>query len=211
MSPKGTGRHSRATERGINVAQGCRTVLTGNGMEHKCRPRVSDGTHRLRKGAKTLLESGRNKMRGGKILSGPRYLCGLELLSRGKDRFLEYSCQVHIWFKLRKFHESLRIIVMIDHFTDSVDFLLGLFWGLGFGGLVLGLCFGAWFSGLVLGAWLWGLVLGLGFGVNPASPAMTCVLSGDVKHETSLKYPHVLYTLVDPHALDAPHKNAFYA
>ena len=37
------------------------------------------------------------------------------------------------------------------------------------------------------------------------------VLSGDVKHETSLKYPHVLYTLVDPHALDAPHKNAFYA
>ena len=149
-SPKGVARHSRATGRGINVAQGCRTVLTGNGMEHKCRPRVSDGTHRLRKGAKTLLESGRNKMRGGKILSGPRYLCGLELLSRGKDRFLEYSCQVHIWFKLRKFHESLRIIVMIDHFTDSVDFLLGLFWGLGFG---------AWFSGLVLGAWFWGLVL----------------------------------------------------
>ena len=170
---------------GINVAQGCRTVLTGNGMEHKCRPRVSDGTHRLRKGAKTLLEGGRNEMRGGKILSGPRYLCGLELLSRGKDRFLEYSRQVHIWFKLRKFHESLRIIVMIDHFTDSVDFLLGLVWG-----LVFGLVF---------------------LGVNPASPAMTCVLSGDVKHETSLKYPHVLYTLVDPHALDAPHKNAFYA
>lgn len=154
-------------------------------MEHKCRPRVSDGTHRLRKGAKTLLESGRNKMRGGKILSGPRYLCGLELLSRGKDRFLEYSCQVQIWFKLRKFHQSLRIIVMIDHFTDSVDFLLGLVWGLGLGGLV----WGAWFFG--------GLFLGLFFGVNPASPAMTCVLSGDVKHETSLKYPHVLYTLVD--------------
>ena len=68
-------------------------------------------------------------------MSGPRYLCGLELLSRGKDRFLEYSCQVHIGFKLRKFHESLRIIVMIDHFTDSVDFLLGLvFGGLFFGG-----------------------------------------------------------------------------
>lgn len=142
MSHKGVGRYSRATERDINVAQGCRTVLTGNGMEHKCRPRVSDGTHRLRKGAKTLLESGRNKMRGGKILSGPRYLCGLELLSRGKDRFLEYSCQVHIWFKLRKFHESLRIIVMIDHFTDSVDFLLGLVWGLG-----LGACFWACFFG----------------------------------------------------------------
>ena len=91
------------------------------------------GTHGLREGAKTLLESGRNKMRGGKILSGPRYLCGLELLSRGKDRFLEYSCQVQIWFKLRKFHESLKIIVMIDHFTDSVDFLLGLVLGLGFG------------------------------------------------------------------------------
>lgn len=133
-------------------------------------------------------------MRGGKILSGPRYLCGLELLSRGKDRFLEYSCQVHIWFKLRKFHESLKIIVMIDHFTDSVDFLLGL-------------VLGAWFWGLVFG----GLFLGLFFWVNPASPAMACVLSGDVKHETSLKHLHVLYTLVDPHALDAPHKNAFYA
>ncbi len=194
MSHKGVGRYSRATERDINVAQGCRTVLTGNGMEHKCRPRVSDGTHGQRKGAKTLLESGRNKMRGGKILSGPRYLCGLELLSRGKDRFLEYSRQVHIWFKLRKFHESLRIIVMIDHFTDSVDFLLGLVWGLG-----LGACF-------------WGLVFGLVFfGVTPAPTAMTCVLSGNVKHETSLKYPHVLYTLVDPHALDAPHKNEFYA
>ena len=180
-SHKGVGRLPRATGRGRNVAQGCRTVLTGYGKGRKRRPRVSPVTHRLRKGAKTLLESGRNKMRGGKILSGPRYLCGLELLSRGKDRFLEYSCQVHIWFKLRKFHESLRIIVMIDHFTDSVDFLLGLV----FGGLV--------------------------FGVTPASPAMTCVLSGNVKHETSLKYPHVLYTLVDPHALDAPHKNAFYA
>ncbi len=186
MSHKGVGRLPRATGRGRNVAQGCRTVLTGYGKGRKRRPRVSPVTHRLRKGAKTLLESGRNKMRGGKILSGPRYLCGLELLSRGKDRFLEYSCQVHIWFKLRKFHESLRIIVMIDHFTDSVDFLLGLV----FGGLVFG---------------------GLVFGVTPASPAMTCVLSGNVKHETSLKYPHVLYTLVDPHALDAPHKNAFYA
>ncbi len=142
-------------------------------MGHKCRPRVPGGTHGLREGTKTLLESGRNKMRGGKILSGPRYLCGLELLSRGKDRFLEYSCQVHIWFKLRKFHESLKIIVMIDHFTDSVDSLLGLVLGLG------------------LGAWFWGLGFGLVFGVTPAPTAMTCVLSGDVKHETSLKYPQV--------------------
>ena len=165
-SPKGAGRHSRATGRDINVAQGYRAALTGNRKGLKRRPRVSPGTHGQREGTKTLLESGRNKMRGGKILSGPRYLCGLELLSRGKDRFLEYSCQVQIWFKLRKFHESLKIIVMIDHFTDSVDFLLGL-------------------------------VLGLVFGVNPAPTAMTCVLSGDVKHETSLKYPHVLYTLVD--------------
>ena len=151
MSHKGVGRLPRATGRGRNVAQGCRTVLTGYGKGRKRRPRVSDGTHRLRKGAKTLLESGRNKMRGGKILSGLRYLCGLELLSRGKDRFLEYSCQVHIGFKLRKFHESLRIIVMIDHFTDSVDFLLGL---------VLGLGFGAWFSGLGSGGLVFG---GLGF------------------------------------------------
>ncbi len=150
MSSKGAGWHSRATERGRNVAQGCSPALTGNRNGHTCRPRVQGGTHGRREGTKTLLESGRNKMRGGKILSGPRYLCGLELLSRGKDRFLEYSCQVHIWFKLRKFHESLRIIVMIDHFTDSVDFLLGLvFW--------------AWFWGLVLGAWFWGLVFGLVF------------------------------------------------
>ena len=133
MSPKGAGRHSQATEMCRNVAQGCRPALTGNGKGLKRSPRVPGGTHGQREGTKTLLESGRNKMRGGKILSGPRYLCGLELLSRGKDRFLEYSRQVHIWFKLRKFHESLRIIVMIDHFTDSVDFLLGLVLGLGFG------------------------------------------------------------------------------
>lgn len=128
----------RATIIAGNVAQRCRAALTGNRKGHKRRLRVPGGTHRLRKGAKTLLESGRNKMRGGKILSGPRYLCGLELLSRGKDRFLEYSCQVQIWFKLRKFHESLKIIVMIDHFTDSVDFLLGLVFWAWFGGLGLG-------------------------------------------------------------------------
>ena len=29
-SPKGVARHSQATERGINVAQGCRPALTGN-------------------------------------------------------------------------------------------------------------------------------------------------------------------------------------
>ena len=49
-SPKGAGRHSRATGRGINVAQGCRPALTGNGKGHKRRPRVSDGTHRQQKG-----------------------------------------------------------------------------------------------------------------------------------------------------------------
>ena len=133
MSPKGTGRHSRATGWDINVAQGYRAALTGYGKGHKRRLRVPGGTHGLREGAKTLLESGRNKMRGGKILSGPRYLCGLELLSRGKDRFLEYSCQVHIWFKLRKFHESLKIIVMTTSRTRSI-----FFW--------------AWFWGLVLGS-----------------------------------------------------------
>ena len=52
-SPKGVARHSRATGRGINVAQGYRAALTGNGMGHKCRPRVPDGTHGLREGAKT--------------------------------------------------------------------------------------------------------------------------------------------------------------
>ena len=53
MSPKGTGQHSQATERGINVAQGCRPALTGNGKGHKRRPRVQGGTHGLREGAKT--------------------------------------------------------------------------------------------------------------------------------------------------------------
>ena len=46
--------HSQATERGINVAQGCRPALTGNEKGHKRRPRVSPSTHRQRKGAKTL-------------------------------------------------------------------------------------------------------------------------------------------------------------
>ena len=52
--PKGAARHSQATNRGENVAQGCRPVLTGNEKEHKRRPRVPPGTHRQRKGAKTL-------------------------------------------------------------------------------------------------------------------------------------------------------------
>ena len=52
--PKGAARHSQATERGINVAQGCRPALTGNEKGHKRCPRVSPSTHRQRKGAKTL-------------------------------------------------------------------------------------------------------------------------------------------------------------
>ena len=54
MSPKGATRHSQATERGINVAQGCRPALTGNEKGRKRCPRVPPGTHRQRKGAKTL-------------------------------------------------------------------------------------------------------------------------------------------------------------
>ena len=54
MSPKGAGRHSEATNRGINVAQGCRPALTGNEKGQKRCPRVPPGTHRQRKGAKTL-------------------------------------------------------------------------------------------------------------------------------------------------------------
>ena len=53
MSPKGAARHSQATERGINVAQGCRPALTGNEKGRKRRPRVSPGTHRRQKGEKT--------------------------------------------------------------------------------------------------------------------------------------------------------------
>ena len=54
MSPKDAGRHSEATNRGENVAQGCRPALTGNRKGHKRRPRVSPGTLRQRTGAKTL-------------------------------------------------------------------------------------------------------------------------------------------------------------
>ena len=52
-SPKGAGQHSEATNRGENVAQGCRPALTGNRKGHKRRPRVPPSTHRQRKGAKT--------------------------------------------------------------------------------------------------------------------------------------------------------------
>ena len=52
-SLKGVARHSQATKRGENVAQGCRPALTGNRKGHKRRPRVSPGTHRRQKGAKT--------------------------------------------------------------------------------------------------------------------------------------------------------------
>ncbi len=53
MSPKGAGQHSEATNRGENVAQGCHPALTGNEKGRKRRPRVSPGTHRQRKGART--------------------------------------------------------------------------------------------------------------------------------------------------------------
>ena len=51
--PKGAARHSQATKRGINVAQGCRPALTGNEKGHKRRPRVPPGTHRRQKGPET--------------------------------------------------------------------------------------------------------------------------------------------------------------
>ena len=54
MSPKGAGRHSEATNRGENVAQGRRPALTGDRKGRKRRPRVPPSTHRQRKGAKTL-------------------------------------------------------------------------------------------------------------------------------------------------------------
>ena len=53
LPSKGVARHSQATERGENVAQGCRPALTGDRKGHKRRPRVPPGTHRQRKGAKT--------------------------------------------------------------------------------------------------------------------------------------------------------------
>ena len=70
MSPKGAGRHSRATGWGINVAQGCRAVLTGNGMGHKCRPRVPDGTHGQREEAYTSPKgTGRHSRATGRDLN----------------------------------------------------------------------------------------------------------------------------------------------
>ena len=53
MSPKDAGRHSEATNRGENVAQGSRASLLGNEKGHKRRPRVSPSTHRQRKGPET--------------------------------------------------------------------------------------------------------------------------------------------------------------
>ena len=53
-SPKGVARHSQATERGINVVQGCRLALTSNEKGHKRRPRVPPGTHRQQKEPETL-------------------------------------------------------------------------------------------------------------------------------------------------------------
>ena len=54
MPPKGATRHSQATERGINVAQGCRPALTGNEKGQKRCPRVPPGTHRRQKEPETL-------------------------------------------------------------------------------------------------------------------------------------------------------------
>ena len=51
--PKGAAQHSQATERGINVAQGCRPALTGNGKGRKRRSRAQGRTLRQRTGAKT--------------------------------------------------------------------------------------------------------------------------------------------------------------
>ena len=52
-SPKGVAQHSQATKRGINVAQGCRPALTGNGKGRKRRSRAQGRTLRQRIGAKT--------------------------------------------------------------------------------------------------------------------------------------------------------------
>ena len=53
LPPKGVARHSQATKRGENAAQGCRPALTGDRKSLKRCPRVPPGTHRRQKGAKT--------------------------------------------------------------------------------------------------------------------------------------------------------------
>ena len=63
-TPKGAARHSQATKRGENVAQGCRPALTGNRKGHKRRPRVSPGTHRQQKEPETLPQGCRPALTG---------------------------------------------------------------------------------------------------------------------------------------------------
>ena len=53
LPPKGAARHSQATERGINAAQGCRPALTGDRKGRKRRPRAQGRTLRQRTGART--------------------------------------------------------------------------------------------------------------------------------------------------------------
>ena len=52
LPSKGAARHSQATKRGENVAQGCRPALTGNRKGHKRRSRAQGSTLRQRTGAR---------------------------------------------------------------------------------------------------------------------------------------------------------------
>ena len=85
-SPKGATRHSQATKRGINVAQGCRPALTGNRKGHKRRPLAQPGTHRQRKGAKTspkgVAQHSQATKRGINVAQG----CRPALTGNGKGR-----------------------------------------------------------------------------------------------------------------------------
>ncbi len=89
-SPKGAAQHSQATERGINVVQGCRPALTGNEKGRKRHPRVPPGTHRRQKGAKTspkgAARHSQATKRGINVAQGCRpALTGNEKTKRGKN------------------------------------------------------------------------------------------------------------------------------
>ena len=93
MSPKGVARHSRATERGRNVAQRCRAALTGNGMGHKCRPRVPDGTHGLREGAKMSPKGVGRYSQATEMGINVAQGCRAALTGNGKGRNVAQRCR----------------------------------------------------------------------------------------------------------------------
>ena len=64
--PKGAARHSQATERGINVAQGCRPALTGNRKGHKTSPKGAARHSQATKRGKNVAQGCRPALTGNR-------------------------------------------------------------------------------------------------------------------------------------------------